>query len=502
MAARLHGTNDQLLPTSVARNTVLALTVQLLTSAFTAALTLVLVRALDAEGFGILALAVSIGLLLLVPIDFGISHAAARFVAEHRGDRAIGAEIVADALRLKFVTSAVVALALFSLSRTIAAAYGEPDLVWPLRAVAISVFFQSVFLFVTTIFVASANIARNLRLTFWESVSETGTTLALVMLGGGAAGAAFGRAAGYAAGAMLAIVVLVRFFGRRVVTASVDRARLWRIGRYSGALALVNSTFAVFAQINVLLLGAIVGSSAVGVFAAPQRLLPLVQLAGESLANGVAPQLARTPGREPNVTAFIIGLRLLLIVQAFLLPLTLVWAEPIIGLLFGAGFEGSVNVLRAYAPYVFLSGFGVLLSVSTNYLGAARVRIPVTLTTLGLNLVLALVLIPRYSATGAAASTSASYAVYVLAHLLICRRLLKVELRLLVPTLLRALTAATAMGIVLAAVGTGEQPIVRFIAGGLAGAVAFGIVLLALGETPPRRLRATLVAVAGRGRRG
>ena len=71
---------------SVARNTVLALAVQLLTAAFTAALTLVLVRVLDSDGFGILALAVSIGSLLLIPIDFGISHAAARFVAEQRDD--------------------------------------------------------------------------------------------------------------------------------------------------------------------------------------------------------------------------------------------------------------------------------------------------------------------------------------------------------------------------------------------------------------------------------
>lgn len=301
---------------SVARNTVLALAVQLLTAAFTAALTLVLVRVLDSDGFGILALAVSIGSLLLIPIDFGISHAAARFVAEQRDDREVAPGIVAAALRLKLVASGLVSLALLGLAGTIANAYDEPGLAWPLRAVAITVFFQSLFLFATTIFVASANIAKNLRLQFCESVVETGATLVFVLLGGGAAGAAFGRAAGFAAGGLLALVVLVRFFGRRVVTAPPDRARMRRLGGYAGALTLVDSGFTVFAQMNVLILGAFTGSAAVGLFAAPQRLLPFVRLPGESLANGVAPQLARSPGREPNVGAFLTALRLLLIVQA------------------------------------------------------------------------------------------------------------------------------------------------------------------------------------------
>ena len=81
----------------IVRNTAFAFAVQLSTSVFTAILTIVLVRALEPEGYGLFALALSIGGLVLVPSDFGLSQAAARFVAERRGSPAGIAAVLATA---------------------------------------------------------------------------------------------------------------------------------------------------------------------------------------------------------------------------------------------------------------------------------------------------------------------------------------------------------------------------------------------------------------------
>ena len=85
-------------PEGVARGAVYSFGTQFATSAFTAALTLYLVRALEPSGYGLLALAIAIAGLVSIPADLGISGSVARFVAESGGDPARIPRIVTDAL--------------------------------------------------------------------------------------------------------------------------------------------------------------------------------------------------------------------------------------------------------------------------------------------------------------------------------------------------------------------------------------------------------------------
>src|SRR2546423_11947756 len=99
-----------------ARNTLYALLTQLVTAAFTGALTLYLVRALGPRQFGVFSLAIGVGAIVLQPSDFGISGATSRFIAERRGDRGGVAALLADALRLKLVISGAISLLLIALA--------------------------------------------------------------------------------------------------------------------------------------------------------------------------------------------------------------------------------------------------------------------------------------------------------------------------------------------------------------------------------------------------
>src|ERR671918_2512210 len=89
---------------TIRRNTAFALASQLATATFTAILTIVLVRVLGPEDYGVFALALSVASLVFLPADFGISQSTARFVAEHRGERGRIAEVTADGLKLKVVS--------------------------------------------------------------------------------------------------------------------------------------------------------------------------------------------------------------------------------------------------------------------------------------------------------------------------------------------------------------------------------------------------------------
>jgi O-antigen/teichoic acid export membrane protein len=475
----------------IVRNTAFAFLVQITTAAFTAALTLYLVRALDPAGYGVFALAVAIGSLLLLPSDLGISSSAARFVAERRGDRAAIAGIVADALTLKGLVAGALSLALVAAAGPIADAYDEPNLVWPLRAVALAVFGQGLLLLLQGAFIAQGRVAVNLRIQVSESVVETGASIVFVALGAGATGAAFGRTAGYLVGALVALLVTGRLLGRAALTLGRLRGgRAAEIARYAGPLFVVDIAYAVSGAIDPLLVAAFLDTTAVGIFQAPARLVAFLHYIGYSVASAVAPRLARHERQAPRIDAFRAALRWLVLIYAPLAVGVGVWADPIADVLLGAGYEESGDVLLALAPYVLLSGLAPLASLTVNFLGAARRRVPVALATLAVNVGVSAALIPTVGVVGAAIGTSVAYFVYVVGHLDICRREIGLPLRPLGVTVARAVLGAGAVGAVLLVAGPAEASLAEWLLAPPLAVLAYVAVLALTRELTGEDLRA------------
>jgi O-antigen/teichoic acid export membrane protein len=466
-------------PGGIVRNTTFAFAVQVTVSVFSAVLTLFLVRRLGPAGYGTFALAVAIGVLCALLAELGISPATARFVAERRGDREAMARVVAAALRLKLPLTAVVATLLFLASGPIANAYGHDSLTWPLRAMAIALLGQGIAALLGGTFVAQGRVELNLRTVLAGGVTELGTTVALVLLGAGATGAAFGRAAGWTAAGAFAVVLAVRSFGRRAVALrSPDEGRAREIVRYAGVLAIVDAAVVLFDQIDAILIGAILGAASVGIFQAPMRLTTLLLYPGYAVANGVAPRLARGIDHRPDAQALRLAYRVIVLFQAALLAPVVVWATPIADLLFGDEFAESADVLRWLAPFIFLSGLAALVSLGANYLGLARLRVPIAIAAVAVNIVADLILLPTIGVIGAAIGTSLAFAIYVPAHTWLCWHALELDLRDTIVPVIRALAAATAMGIVLFLFGTDELALWQWFGGASAGTAVYAAVLV------------------------
>jgi O-antigen/teichoic acid export membrane protein len=483
----------------------MAVATQAITATFTAGLTLYLVRALGPDEYGLFALAVGIGGLLLLPADFGISQSAARFIAESLGDEKAAGRILAGALRVKCITGGGVSLLLFASAGAIAAAYGEPALAWPLRAVALALFGQTVMALYSTAFLAFRRVSVNLRIVALESVAELTASVALVALGGGAAGAAFGRAAGYATGAAIALGFAIARLSPGVLRIRKGTSPVRQMARYGSALLIVDGVYSLFSHIDVLLIGAILGSSSVGLFSAPLKLTALLHYPGLAVSNAISPRVARHADLRADVSAFVTALRYLVIFQAAIAGGIVVWAEPITQLLLGSGYGASAGVLRALAPYVFLQGLAPLLSVSVNYVGQARRRVPIAIAAVLINLAIDVVLIPKIGIIAGAIGTSVAYAVYVPAHFRICRSMLDLPVAPLLRTVGRSVLAAGAMAGVMAAFGTSDLGWTAWVGGLLAGAMMFLVVIVTSGEVrlaefaAARRLLLRSVAGISRG---
>ena len=473
---------------SIARNSAFALATQLTTAAFTAALTLYLARALGPDEFGVFSLAVGIGAVVLLPADFGITQSAARFLAERRGNRAEASEVLRTATRLKLLVSGSVCAALFLLAGPIAAGFDEAGLDWAIRGIAIAIFGQSLMLMYVYAGNALRRTSLNFRVVLTESALELGASVALVAAGAGAAGATFGRAGAYLVGAGIGALLLMRLVGRR--RAGARRLPVKHIAGYAGALLIVDGAYALFSQLDVILIGAIMSATAAGLFQAPLRLVTFLHYPGLALAAGVAPRLAREGGAEPDIEPFITALRYLLVVQALLTAVAVVWAEPIVDILLGPKYAESAEVLRALGPFIFLSGIAPVISLGVNYLGEARRRVPIAIAAVAINAAIDVALIPEIGIVAGAIGTDVAYAVYVPAHFWVARRIVALPLRPLGVTLARTLAAGGAAAGVLALFGTspGMSPL-ELVGGGLAALAVYAAVLFALRELTGAELR-------------
>src|SRR5215211_2909064 len=472
-------TADPLRGDTISRNALYAFAAQMGTAAFTAGLTIFLTRKLGPAGFGTFSLALSVTGLLLRPAGGGTSQAAARFIAEHHGDVRGIRGVLGMALRYRTLTATGIGVLLFALAGPISSLYNTPELVGP-----------NLMTFFRYALIALRRASEGFALVMSESAAEAAATVALVLAGGGATGAAYGRAAGYAFGVVLGIFILARLLGGSPIL----RTGPSPVGRkqfvsYAGAMLVVASATAVYSQLDVLLLGAFLTTSAVGIYSAPLRFISFLGYPGLAISQGVGPRLARHRADPPKVRALERGLRYVILFQAWLTAVLLVWAGPIVDLLLGPAFAQSADVIRVLMPSIFLNGIGPLLFAALNYAGEGKRRIPYAIATVLLAAALDVVLIPRIGVLGAAIGSDIAFALFIGAHVWLVRRFIGLRLEPLVATSLRSLAAAAVTAGILALFGTHDLSVLDWTVGLAAGTAAFVAGLLITREISWPELR-------------
>jgi len=485
----------------VVQNTLLQLASQVAGLVFTGGLTLYLVRTLGPSRYGVYALAVSIGAIALYPAGLGLPWSVGRFLADHREDLAQLRAILLLGVKLQIGAAAVACAALFALAGPIARVVGNGHLVWPLRWMALSILGQAMFGFLVSAVTSVRRVSLALWMAIAESAIEAAASVALVLAGAGASGATAGRFLGYGAGAVLGLVMVNRLLtGLRGAGTVRVFAGVRSLMRYAGAMLIVDVTWSAIAQIDVVLVGALLGVAAAGSLGAVLRILMVLGYLGLAVSSGIAPRLSVAAG-APDVRAFEQGIRYLTIVQGLVIAPMLVWAAPITGLLLGGGYASAPALLRVLTVQAFVSAPAALVSVAVTYLGEARRRVPIVTGTLLVGLLLTYGLIQAVGVLGAAIGDDVVQVVYLTGHVWICTRLLPLNLQLLAVTCARTLAAAAVMAGVLDLIGSGRLAAWQWIAGlGLGGAAYVGV-LLATREVTRAELRGASVWVRGRIRR-
>jgi O-antigen/teichoic acid export membrane protein len=462
-----------------AANAASAFGLQLVGVVATGALTLALIRLLGPTGYGRYAIALAVGGLVLLPLDAGLSSATARFLsAEIRRRKA--ARMIRSGLVLKLAVGAVGAAALVAAASPIAHAYDDEHLVWPIRLVAGVVVGQSLLGFVVSCFTAIRLASRALVVVAVESLGEAALAISLVAGGAGVVGALAGRFAAFASAAFLGILLLNARFRITRRAAKSDRHTLRAIGGYGLTLAIVDAAWAIFVQIDVILIAALITTGAAGEFQAPVRVLALASYPGLAIASALGPQL-NVADPDAMLPRFRRALQLLLVFQTLAAMLAAIVGPDLIHLAVGDGYQEAGELTRALAPWVFIAGIAPVASNALDYLGAGRQRLPYAVAAVIVNAVIDVILLPRIGVVGAAIGTDVGIAVFTLGTLIVCRRHVGYHLSFLLADLRPIAVPAAVASVLLTAcvVATDESALL------IPAAIAASLVFLGLVRRRP-----------------
>ena len=433
---------------------------------------------LGVDRFGQLAVIVSVGGIVAILADLGVTTTLARELAK---DADAAGAVAASLLRFRVASAAAFALATLALLPVLPY---ERETKLGLAIALIGVFFTTLGSYPKAFFQVHLQLHRQVALDLAQKVLNIAAILVVVLVDGRLVLLVALMAAGNAAVCAGAYVLARPFWHASL---RFDRERALPVIRDALTLGLVMMIGLLHFRSDAVLLSLLKPAADVGIYAVSYRFLEQAFVVPGMLMATVFPIVARYAHAADARLAEVLNrsLQVLLLVGSLATLLILTLAGPAVAIVAGSDFEASVTPARILAcalPVLFVSPvfYNLLFAVNRQ-----RALLLIGLAALLVNVALNLVLIPRYSYNGAAAATVASETLVFAATFVVSFRTAPFDLDW--SFLPRAVLAAVA-GAAGAAAGWSVSP---WLAAGL-GALAFCTAALLGGAVRRSDLRALL----------
>lgn len=355
----------------------------------------VMARVAGLEAFGDFTTAASLSILLMIAA-FGMDYRVTRLVA--RGEDGVG-EAFWSAIALK----AFLSLGLFALLLGVAVLGPYDDrVVFSTVLLGLAILVELMMLTPHAVFRG----LEQLRPVAFALIIYRGT-LAAVGTGLLLAGASIvAVAAGWLGAALLALAYTVRQLrgAGLALPRSVTARSMRTVGADSFGLGLAGVLGAVLARLDVVILGLLKDSDAVAVYGGAYRLMESTQILTTAVALAIFPVLTRL-GRTTSPTlgeASGLAGKAMLAVTLPVAGVLILYAEPVLRLVYGPAFAEQAGVLRLLGPVVTLAGALSLMSFVLTSQRRQRPIIIVFAASTVVNVVTNLALVPGAGAEGAA----------------------------------------------------------------------------------------------------
>jgi len=407
-------------------------------------LVFILTRTLGAQRWGLFSLVISILTFARIISGSGLGPSTAKHLAGLHGEE--GEAKVGPFLAAGFLVQVGIALAVAAgvwwAAPALAGRFGDQTLGPPLRTGAFILIFFAVCEF------AKAALPGVQRFDYvgWVTGAEYAGKLVgaagLVLLGFGLIGALRGFAFGLAVACATALILFIKL-GMRLPSITGPE---WRsLVGYSLPLILTTASFVIYTELDNIMIGYYVGVGAVGVYAAALFIARGVPELAKPIGQAAAPIIVKL-NQTDRAKAALFTERLIKYVLALFLPIAaaIFVLAPNILALAGKDYVNGALSLRVMSVFVLSLSLGVVVTPMLDYLGLAWRRAVWMSISVGANVVLNFLLIPRIGAPGAAIATAATHAPYVLNNTWVLCRLVGVKSSRLVASLGKIGAAAVA----------------------------------------------------------
>ncbi|HKB33786.1 MAG TPA: flippase [Candidatus Dormibacteraeota bacterium] len=392
----------QLLQNGVVRNALGLYVLQLGGFLLPIATIVFLARLLGPEGWGSLAFMQAFAGYVMLIVTYGFNYSATREVARHRDDPDQLAELIGGVLGAKLALTLLTVVLAVPLSVVVAPIHRHHELLWPAMLWAISLSFSLNWFY--------QGLERMAFVARWETAARV-LALAGILLAVRSPADTW-KVLAIQGATMTAAVLVELIVAYREVRFSTPTARLvvrtlrmgWSTFVYQGALSF-------YTVGNGFILGLFGSPAAVGYYVGAEKiskafssmLFPITQAVFPRISH-LASQVQSQAAQLARKSLFIVG------GTGCAMGLTIFFGAPIlVRLVLGPGFDSAVLVLRILALLPPLIAVSNVLGIQWMLaLGLDRLVNAVVISACVLNVVLAIVLAPRYLEVGMAVAVVAS----------------------------------------------------------------------------------------------
>ena len=442
----------------------------------TGALLLLLTRTLGPDGYGVLALALSIFALSRFFSESGVPWSGARYIANNRIERpgrAVAAVYESGWLLLATAVGVSIAVAVFA--DELAGLLGEPALATPLFVGALLVAFRSIHQYNQVILQGFEAIVETAKLHTIEGLLSLAFVATFVVYRPSPTAAVAGYALAYASGAIVGLFLLRRVVGELGVE-PVDRRPIRRkILAYNVPLSVTRLSNEIDKEVDVVLVGLFAGPVQVAFYTIGKQLSQLTRVPATSIGFALSPSYGAERGTGAVEGATEIYQESLSKTLVLYVPAAVgifVVAGVAIPTVFGGGYAGAVPIVQLLSLFVLFEAVERITGPALDYLGRARARAILKMVTSLANLGLNLLLIPPFGAVGAAVATVITYGTYAVGSVVVVYTELPFDYRAVAGTLAGVTAIAFGMGLVvyvlLGAIDVASLALVVSIGGGIA----------------------------------
>jgi PST family polysaccharide transporter len=213
---------------------------------------------------------------------------------------------------------------------------------------------------------------------------------------------------------ILASIGLVFFYtkqNRSIRNWKVETVRAKELLRESWPLFLAVISIAIYMRIDQVMLGSLLGDKQVGIYTVAIKMVEIWYFIPMTIVSSLYPALinARAHDEQFYHRRLQILYDTMSVIACGIAVVTSFFSEAIISLLYGAEFAGAAPVLSIYAWASIPVFLGVASNQNLVIQNRTRVTLNRTLAGAVVNVLLNVVLIPRYGAHGAAIASLISY---------------------------------------------------------------------------------------------